>query len=82
LFSILSSFKAFLFKKLLISLLISFIKIIGLILSALYFIIASILILLKFIILVLGKNLAVKIFTFIILLSIKEFLINLLRFSR
>jgi len=76
------SFKALLFKKLLINLLIFFIKIIGLILSALCSIITSILILLKFAILVLEKNLAVKISAFIILLFIKGFLIDLLRFSK
>jgi len=78
----LSSFKAFPFKRLLINLLISSIKIIKLILSAPWFIIISILILLKFIILVLEKNLAIKISAFIILLFIKKSLINLLRSIR
>jgi len=82
LFSILSNFKALLFKKLLISLLISSFNIIGLILNALYSIIASILILLKFAILVFGKNLAIKISIFIILLLVKESLIDLLRSSK
>ena len=57
LFGILFGPKAFPFKRLLINLLISFIKIIGLILNTFYSIIAFILILLKSIILVLGKNL-------------------------
>ena len=76
------SSKAFLFKKLLISLLIFSIKIIGLILNTLYSIIASILILLKFTIFVLGKNLVVKISVFIILLFIKGVLIDLLKSSK
>jgi len=76
------SFKTFPFKRLLINLLISSIKIVGLILNTLYFIITSIIILLKFTILVLGKNLAIKILVFIILLFIKVFLINLLRSSK
>jgi len=76
------SSKAFLFKKLLISLLIFSIKIIGLILNTLYSIIASILILLKFTIFVLGKNLVVKISVFIILLFIKGSLINFLMSSK
>jgi len=77
-----SSLKALLFKGLLINLLISSIEIIGLILSAFYFIIASILILLRFTILVLGKNLAVKMSIFIVLLSIKGSLIDFLRSSK
>jgi len=75
-------FKAFLFKRLLINLLISSIKIIGLILSTLYSIVAFILILLKSTILVLRKNLAIKMLAFMILLFIKGSLINLLRSSR
>jgi len=75
-----SSPKAFLFKRLLISLLISSIKMVGLILSIFYSFIVSIL--LRSAILVLGKNLAVKISAFIILLSIKGFLVDLLRSSR
>jgi len=78
----LSNFKALLFRRLLISLLISFIKIIGLILSALYSIIAFILILLKSTIPILRKNLAIKISTFIVLLFIKGFLINLLKSNK
>jgi len=78
----LSSLKTLLFKRLLISLLISSIKIIGLILSTLYSVIASILILLKSTILVLRKNLAIKISTFIILLFIKGSLINFLRSNK
>jgi len=74
--------KAFLFKRLLISLLILSIKIVGLILNTLYFIIASIIILLKFIVLVLRKNLAIKILIFIVLLFIKVFLINFLKSSK
>jgi len=74
--------KAFPFKKLLINLLIFSAKIIKLILNTLWFIIASILILLKFIILILGKNLATKMSIFIILLFIKGSLINFLRSSR
>jgi len=74
--------RALLFRRLLISLLISSIKIVGLILSALYSIIASILISLRSTILVLGKNLAIRISTFIVLLSIKGSLIDLLRSSR
>jgi len=76
------NFKTLLFKKLLISLLISSFKIIKLILNTLYSIIAFILILLKSTILVLRKNLAIKISIFIILLFIKGSLINLLRSSR
>ena len=82
LFSILFNPKAFLFKRLLINLLISSVKIIGLILSAFYFIVASITILLKFIILVLGKNLFVKVLGFIMLLFIKEPLIDFLRSNK
>jgi len=70
------------FKKLLISLLISSFNIKKLILNALYSIITSILILLKFAILVFKKNLAAKISIFIILLLIKGFLIDLLRFNK
>jgi len=76
------SLKALPFRRLLISLLISFIKIIGLILSALCSVIASILISLKSAILVLGKNLAVKISAFIILLFIRGSLIDLLKSNR
>jgi len=75
-------FRALLFKKLFINLLISFFNIIGLIFSALYSIITFILILLKFIILVLGKNLAIKMSIFIILLFIKKPLIDLLRSNK
>ena len=74
------NFKTFLFKRLLINLLIFFIKIIGLILSTPYFIIVSIL--LKFIILILRKNLVIKILAFIILLFIKGFLINFLKSNK
>jgi len=70
----------FLFKRLLIGLLIFSIKIIGLILNTLCFIIVSIL--LKSAILIFRKNLAIKILIFIILLSIKKSLINLLRFNK
>jgi len=76
----LSSLKAFPFKRFLISLLISSTKIIGLILNTLCFIIVSIL--LKFIILVLRKNLIVKILIFIVLLSIKASLVDFLRFNK
>jgi len=76
----LSSLKAFLFKRLLINLLISSIEIVGLILSIFYSFIVSIL--LKSTILVLGKNLAARISAFIILLSIKESLVDLLRSSK
>jgi len=75
-------FKALLFKSLLINLLISFIKIIGLILNTLYSIVTSILILLKSVVLVLEKNLAIKMSIYIVLLFIKRFLINLLRSSK
>jgi len=68
--------KALLFKRLLINLLIFSIKIMGLILNA------FILILLKFTILILEKNLVVKISIFIVLLFIKKSLINLLRFNK
>jgi len=74
--------KALSFKKPLISLLISFIKIIGLILSALYSVITFVLILLKSTILVLRKNLAAKISAFKILLFIKGSLINLLKSNK
>jgi len=76
----LSSPKAFLFKRLLISLLISSIKIVGLILNTFCSLIVSIL--LRFAVPVLGKNLAVKISAFIILLSVKGSLVDLLRSSR
>ena len=82
LFSIPSGLRAFLFKRLLISLLISFIKIIGLILSTLYSIIASILILLRSAALVLGKKLATRISAFTELLPIRGSLIDLLRSSK
>jgi len=75
-----SSPKTFLFRRLLINLLISSVKIIGLILSIFYSFIISIS--LRSTILVLGKNLAVKISAFIILLSIKESLVDLLKSSR
>jgi len=78
----LSSFKTFLFRRLLINLLIFSIKIMGLILNTLYSIIAPIAILLRFTILVLGKNLAIKILVFIVLLSIKGFLIDFLKSSK
>ena len=74
--------RAFLFKKLLISLLIFSIKIIGLILSTLYFIIVSVLILLRSTILVIEKNLTVKILAFMVLLFIKGFLIDFLKPSK
>ena len=61
-FGILFGPKAFLFKRPLISLLISSFKTIGLILNTLCFVVASISILLKSIIPILGKNFAVKIF--------------------
>jgi len=73
-----SSFKILPFKRLLINLLISSFKIIKLILNALYSIIVFILILLKFIIPVLGKNLTAKMSTFIILLFIKGSLIKII----
>jgi len=76
----LSSLKAFLFKRLLINLLISSIKMVGLILSIFCSLIISMS--LRSAILVLGKNLAIRISAFIILLSIKGFLIDLLRSSR
>jgi len=76
----LSSLRAFLFRRLLISLPISSIKIVGLILSIFCSLIISIL--LRSAILVLKKNLAIRILAFIILLSIKGSLINLLRSSR
>jgi len=90
LFSIPFSPKTFLFKRLLISLLISFIKIIGLVLNTLYSIIAfililpksTILILPKSTILILEKNLAIKMLVFIVLLFIKGFLINFLRSNK
>jgi len=72
--------KTFLFKKLLINLLIFSTKIVGLILNTLYSIIVFIL--LKSAIPIFGKNLAVKISTFIVLLFIKESLIDLLRFNK
>jgi hypothetical protein len=74
--------RAFLFKKFIISLLIFSVKIIGLILSTLYSIIISILILLRSTVLALGKNLTIKISAFTVLLSVKGSLINLLKFSR
>jgi len=74
------SFKTFLFKKLLINLLISFIKMLGLILNTLCFIVVSIL--LKFIIPVFRKNLTAKILIFIVLLFIKGSLIDLLRSNK
>jgi len=76
----LSSPKAFLFKRLLINLLIFFAKIIGLILNTLYFIVVSIL--LRSAIPVFRKNLTIKISTFIILLFVKRSLINLLRSNK
>jgi len=76
----LSGPKAFLFRKLLISLLISFVKIVGLILSTFCSFIVSMS--LRSAILVLGKNLAVRISAFIILLSVKGSLVDLLRSSR
>jgi len=76
----LSSFKAFLFKRLLINLLIFSAEIIGLILSTLYFIIVSIL--LRFIIPIFGGNLAIKILIFVVLLSIKGSSVALLRFNK
>ena len=81
-FNIPFSPKAFLFKRLLISLLISSIEIIGLILSAFCSVIASVLISLKSAVLVLGKNLAVRISAFIMLLFIRGSLMDLLRSSR
>ena len=80
-FSIPFSPKAFSFRRLLISLLISFFEIIGLILNTFYSIIAFILILLKSIILVLEKNFTTKMSIFIVLLFIKGSLIDLLRFN-
>ena len=82
LFSISSGPRAFLFRSLLISLLISSIKIIGLILSVPYSIISFILILLRSAALVLGKKLAARILAFVELLSIRGSLIDLLRSSR
>jgi len=76
----LSSPRAFLFRRLLISLLISSIKIIGLILSTFYSLIISIS--LRSAIPVLGKNLAIRILAFIILLSVKGSLVDLLRSSK
>jgi len=55
---------------------------VGLILSALYFIVASGLILLRSAVPVLGKNLVIRMFAFIVLLSVKGSLIDLLRSSR
>jgi len=77
---LLFSLKAFLFKKLLINLLISFIKIIGLILNTLCFIVVFIS--LKSAILILGENLAAKISIFIVLLFIKGSLIDLLKSNK
>jgi len=74
------SFKAFLFEKLLISLLIFSTEIIGLILNTLYLIVVSIL--LKSTILVFRKNLAIKILIFIVLLFIKGSLLDFLRFNK
>jgi len=74
-----SSPRAFPFKRLIISLLISSIKIIGLILSVLYSVIASILVSLRSAIPVLGKNLTIKMSAFVVLLSIKGSLMDLLR---
>jgi len=82
LFGIPSGPRALLFRRLLISLLISSIKIVGLILSALYSIIASSSILLRSAVPVLGKNLVIKMSTFMVLLSVKGSLIDLLRSSR
>jgi len=76
----LSSPKAFPFRRLLISLLISSVEIVGLILNIFCSFIVSIS--LRSTILVLGKNLAIRILAFIILLSVKGFLVNLLRSSR
>jgi len=70
---------AFPFKKLLISLLISSIKIIGLILSAFYSIIVFILMSLRSAIPVLGKNLAAKMSAFVVLLSVKGSSVDLLK---
>jgi hypothetical protein len=70
----LSNPKAFSFGRLLISLLISSIEIIGLILSTLYSVIASVLISLRSAIPVLGKNLAARMLAFTVLLSVKGFL--------
>jgi len=77
-----SSPKAFLFRRLIISLLISSIKIIGLILSVLYSVITSILVSLRSAVPVLGKNLAIRISAFIVLLFVKGSLIDLLRSSK
>jgi len=82
LFNIPSSLKAFRFERFLINLLIFFIKILRLISSTLWSIITSIMILLKSIIPVLGKNLATRILAFIILSPIKGSLVDLLRFSK
>jgi len=76
------SFKAFPFKKVLISLLISFIKIIKLILNTLCSIITFFIILLKSTIPVLGQNLTIKILAFVVLLFIKKSLINPLKSSK
>jgi len=54
----------------------------GLILSTLCSIIASVSILLRSIILVLGKNLAIRMSAFIVLLFIKGSLVDLLRSSK
>ena len=82
LFGILSSPRAFPFRRLLISLLISSIKIVGLILSVLCSINASILVLLRSTAPVLGKKLAARILAFLELLSVRGSLIDLLRSSR
>ena len=74
--------RAFPFRRPLISLLISSIKTIGLILSTLYSIITSILILLRSATPVLGKKLATRISAFIKLLPIRGSLIDLLRSSK
>jgi len=52
----------------------------GLILNTLYFIIVSIL--LKSTIFIFGKNLTIKISIFMVLLSVKKFLIDLLRSNK
>jgi len=82
LFGIPSSPKALPFGRLLISLLISSIEIVGLILSALCSIVASGLILLRSAVPVLGKNLVARMSAFMMLLFVKGSLIDLLRFSR
>jgi len=74
--------KAFPFKRLLINLLISFIEIIELILNTFYFIVAFIIILLRFTILVLGKNLTINMLAFTMLLSIKGSLIDFLKSNK